>query len=281
MSIRINSPGDDGPVVQINGNDNVVDVVQAPAKPRAGRPERPPAPDPPEDDAPAAGVPSDWEWVWTSACFGGAGQAAAAAAADDPGWTWRWSCDEAEDQVGAVAEGVTDTVEDFIAGAAPTLPAVAEALIDDDRPAAAAPRAPARPRAREGARRAAPVPARAPLPAAAPVAPLGRPLVAAVAAARAPAAVAAQAAGAVRHAVRAQARTGGRGAPLFFPPGAGGPVAGAASGLGTASALAFGAWIAVLMSAVVFVLPRLRPRRWSGQSRRPPRPRSSRLERPG
>ena len=56
VSIRINSPGDDGPVVQINGNDNVVDVVQAPAAPRAGRPERPPAQDPPEDGAPAAGV---------------------------------------------------------------------------------------------------------------------------------------------------------------------------------------------------------------------------------
>jgi hypothetical protein len=297
VSIRVNSPGDDGPVVQVNGSSNVV-VVHAPAKPDTAAPGRPAAPGARGDAPPAAGVPDDWEWVWTSACFGGAGQAAAAAAAAGagPGWTWRWSCDEAGDPARAVADGIAGSVEDLVGGPVedlvggpvqdlvggpvPTATAVVEALFGAGGPAAAAAPPARRGRAAPRERRAAPARALLPATPARAAAPLA-PAAATLAAARTPGAAAARAAAAVGRAVQAQARSGGRGAPLLFPPGAGGPAAGVATGLGTASALALGAWIAVLMSAIVIVLPRLRPRRWSGPSRRPPQPPSSRRERPG
>ena len=285
VSIRINSPGDNGPVMQIGGG-----APSQPAPAPRPRPEAPrPAPDPSEtpDAGDASGMPGDWEWVWTSACFGAGGPAAAraAASAPDPRWRWRWSCDDAEEAIGP-ADDVVDVVDDAVAGDLPALAPVAD-LLPGAGPSAGAERpAPSRPPG-AGDRAATSRPDRR-----APTAAAGPPPAPRIAtAARAPAPfdaspdAPATAAGRAAHdghrAARPQPRATGQEPAIFFPPGAGGLAAGPASGLGLASALALGAWIAVLTGALVLVLPRLRRRRWSGPSRRQPQPRASRLERPG
>jgi hypothetical protein len=86
----------------------------------------------------------------------------------------------------------------------------------------------------------------------------------------------------VRHAVRAAARARpGDPQDTIFPPGGDGPALGAATALGTVASLLLGIWIAVLVTACVLVIPRLRRRRWSGLAWRLTRLPSSRLERPG
>ncbi|HET8757229.1 MAG TPA: hypothetical protein VFM58_14515, partial [Solirubrobacteraceae bacterium] len=79
-----------------------------------------------------------------------------------------------------------------------------------------------------------------------------------------------------RHAAHARAAVN----PDFLP-GASGPSAGAATGLGAAFSLLLGAWTAVLVCALALVVPRMRRRRWSGPPWRLPPPRPARLERPG
>jgi hypothetical protein len=64
-------------------------------------------------------------------------------------------------------------------------------------------------------------------------------------------------------------------------PGGDGPTLGASSALGGVAALLLGIWTAVLVTACVLVVPRLRHRRWSGLTWRLPRLSSTRLERPG
>ena len=270
VSIRINSPGDDGPVVQINnaGGTAVVEQIVERAAPQ------------PEPAAPVAGggLPDTWEWVWTSACFGG-GPSASAAAAATPGWSWRWSCDEAgepaaDDVLAGLPRmpdaGVPD-VDELIAAAAPSFAAVSPAAaVLSERPRARPDR-----RARSGpaggvSGSAGPPPARG--------APAARPLVAGAAAHAPPAAATRH-----RHAVRAaEARPGPGedGTPSNLPPG-GGPGLGAATALGSVAALLLGIWTAVLVTACVLVLPRLRHRRWSGLTGRLTRLPSLRLERPG
>jgi hypothetical protein len=65
-----------------------------------------------------------------------------------------------------------------------------------------------------------------------------------------------------------------------LPPGSGLGL-GAATALSSMATFLLGIWIAVLVTACVLVLPRLRHRRWSGLTWRLPRLPSSRLERPG
>jgi hypothetical protein len=59
------------------------------------------------------------------------------------------------------------------------------------------------------------------------------------------------------------------------------PAASAAGALGAAASLFLGLWSAVLLLAVVLVVPRLRRRFRAPAGRRRPRPRATRLERPG
>jgi hypothetical protein len=277
VSIRINSPGDDGPVVQINnaGGSAVVEQVQQVVQ----RPEPKPKPAP-EPAAPVGGdLPDTWEWVWTSACFGG-GPSAGAASAGVPGWSWRWSCEAPRDE----DDPPFMPAPDELLGPAGDVVGAAQQLV-----AAVAPppvTAPAAPAPRERAdRRAAPSPrastdGRAHGPPASgtgggPGPPtLARPLLAA--------ATTTGAAKQVRHAVRAAARARpGDPQDTIFPPGGDGPALGAATALGTVASLLLGIWIAVLVTACVLVIPRLRRRRWSGLAWRLTRLPSSRLERPG
>jgi hypothetical protein len=264
VSIRINSPGDDGPVVQSNnagGTAEVEQIVER-AAPR------------PEPAAPAAGdLPDTWEWVWTSACFGGAPSASAAAAT--PGWSWRWSCDE---QGGGEAipglripdPGVLD-VDELTAAVAPSYAAAVP-------PAAAAPeRSRARPERRIRSGSSGAVAGRAGAPPAAGGDPSVRPL---RASAHAPPATAGRPRHAVRAAARARPGPGDDGTSSTLPPG-GGPGLGAATALGTVASLLLGIWTAVLVTACVLVIPRLRRRRWSGLAWRLTRSPSARLERPG
>jgi hypothetical protein len=272
VSIRINSPGDDGPVVQINnagGTTQVEQVVQQP----------PAAPEPAAPAAPVGGdLPDTWEWVWTSACFGGAPRAGAATAG--PGWNWRWSCGEegggaAENVasgIGAVPEGIVPDVDELIAAAAPTF-AVAPLTM------AAAPQRPrARPDQRRDRRRQSSAPAggAGPPPAAGGGAPRAGP---SPASAHAPPAPVVRAHRAVRAEPRARAGDGS--ASNNLPPGGDGPTLGASTALGGVAALLLGIWTAVLVTACLIVVPRLRHRRWSGLTWRLPRLPSSRLERPG
>ena len=266
VSIRINSPGDDGPVVQINnagGSATVEQVVQ-----------RPPAQPGPEPAPPAGGdLPDTWEWVWTSACFGGA-PTAGAAAAHQPGWSWRWSCDEAgggdgnvTSGLGAVPDAVVPDVDEVIAAVVPTF--AAAPLTMAAAPERAEPRR-SRPRRSSDAAGGA-----GPPPGAGGGAPLARPP---AASAHAPPAAAAR----PRHVVRAQARARpGDGAASNSPPGGDGPALGGSTALGGVAALLLGIWTAVLVTACVLVVPRLRHRRWSGLTWRLPRLSSTRLERPG
>jgi hypothetical protein len=295
VSIRINSPGDDGPVVQINnaGGGAVAGQQPPPAKPKPA----------PGTSAPSGGgsdAPKDWEWVWTSACFGDARQAAAAAAAA-PGWRWEWSCDEDQKAGGRGGrEGPADVVEGIVDGGGGELAGAIEdpARLADELAGAIGDVAPERalgaggPRAGHGSRAGRRLHDRGTgstrssgqalagrgdslltaAGSAAVIAPR------ATVTARHPAALAEHA---VRRAARATARDIGDGAQLLFPLGAGGLAAGPASGLGPAATLLLGGWLAVLISALLLVIPRFRNRRWSGPTRRAPRPRSSRLERPG
>ena len=269
VSIRINSPGDDGPVVQINnagGSTEVEQVVQRPLST-------------PEPAAPPAGgdLPDTWEWVWTSACFGGAPRAGAAAAV--PGWSWRWSCDEQGDGgenlvsgLGVVPDGVVPDVDELIAAATPTFAAAPLTT-------AAVPERPrARPdRRRDGVRRSsAAVGGAGQPPAAGGGAPrAGPPL----ASAHAPPAAAVRPHRDAR--AEARARPGDGSASNNLPPSGDGPALGASTALGGVAALLLGIWTAVLLTAVVIVVPRLRHRRWSGPIWRLPRLLSARLERPG
>ena len=272
VSIRINSPGDDGPVVQINNAGGTTDVEQKVEQ--ASQP-APPAAEAPTAAAPApqpAALPDTWEWVWTSACFGGGAGAAAAA----PGWTWRWSCD-AEAGGGGPATpdawplgDVLPSPSDF-AG----VPGIAEALgvPTPVSPSASEPARKRRPAARRpdgAAGGGGGGPGAGPPPVV-----LGRSLVAA----SADAAVAASAP--VREVVRTVARARPPDSSnLLFPPGEG-PAAGASNALGAVASLLLGVWIAVLTAAVALALPRIRRRRWSGPAWRLTRGPSARLERPG
>ena len=269
VSIRINSPGNDGPVVQINnaGGTAVVEQVEQIVQ----RPEPAPAP-----AAPAGGdLPDTWEWVWTSACFGGAPRAGAATAV--PGWSWRWSCDGAEQ-----AGGGHDAVPAFPAMPDPEVPD-ARHLVAALAPAfAVVPQTVARERADKHAQSRAPavkLDAAGPPPAARGGPPAARPPLAGVSAHAPPAAAAVR----PQETRRAEARAGpgpGDGAASNLPPG-GGPALGAASALGTVASLLLGIWTAVLATACVLAIPRLRHRWWSGLTGRSTRLPSLRLERPG
>jgi hypothetical protein len=268
VSIRINSPGDDGPVVQINnaGGSAVVEQVEQVV-------DHPAAPEP----APPAGggdLPDTWEWVWTSACFGGA-PTAGAAAASTPGWSWRWSWD-AEDGgdgnvtsgIGAVPDGVMPDVDEMIAAAVPTF--AAAPLVE-----AAAPERAEKRRSRPQRRSSDAAGGAGPPPATGGGAPLAR---APAASAHAPPATAAR----PRHVVRAQPRARpGDGSASNLPTGGDGPTLSGSSALGGVAALLLGIWTAVLATACVLAVPRLRHRRWSGLTWRLPRLFSARLERPG
>jgi hypothetical protein len=332
VSVRIFSPGDDGPVTQINQAAAVVEqetVVQtaqpapaAHAAPEAAelvqtaRPQRPAAPEAPEmpempdvsmpempdvsmpempdvsmpdeppaddqdepagdsDESPSVGIPDDWVWEWTSACFGGGPSAAPSPPiTGGSGWQWKWSCEEAEDDAAAPAPTAQRPP-----AAAPIAPQ--PTVADHAAPQAAAPIAPPmadRPRT-HGQR----LPARTLFDRFA-GAPQSPPLLL-LAGAPAQAAVAQTFAPAAERSARpvARARAGvGRGNPSSPTPlGVGGLAAGAAGALSTATSLMLGLWLALLSGALVIVVPRLRRRRWSGPIRRAPKPQSSRLERPG
>jgi hypothetical protein len=269
VSIRINSPGDDGPVVQINNAGGTTQVEQV-AQP-------PPAPEPATPAAPAGGeLPETWEWVWTSACFGGAPRAGAATAT--PGWNWRWSCDEAgggadenvASGIGAVPDGLVPDVDRLIAAAVPDFASAPLML------AAASERPRARPdRRRDRPRRSsAPAGGAGPPPAAGGGGPRAGPP---PASAHAPPARVVRAHRAVRAEPRARPGDGSN----TLPPGGDGPTLDASTALGGVAALLLGIWTAVLATACVIVVPRLRHRRWSGLTWRLPRLPSTRLERPG
>ena len=264
VSIRINSPGDDGPVVQINdaGGQAVVQQRPEPAAPA-------PAPKPKPDDRGESAVPDEWEWEWDSACFDGA--AAAAAAAATQGWKWRWTCKGASDVVDqpSPVDIVPDVwVPDSVLppSVVPWVPAAVVPGMSSarpDRPARAE-----RPPPRAAGATAVATGSGAP--------PSAGALMAATAAV--PAAVTER----VGHAVRAAAEA--RPAPAdvvsLLPPG-GGSALGAGSGIGAVASLLLGLWIAVLTTAIVLVVPRLRRRRRSGPAWRLTRLVSPRLERPG
>jgi hypothetical protein len=270
VSIRINSPGDDGPVVQTNnaGGNVGTNIVQAPApKPAALAPAPTPV---------ASGEPDSWTWVWTSACFGGAGGGPGASTASvGPTWNWQWSCEQDDPLAGLPSpDGLLGVVPGGVPVSGDVMPGGVPVV--GDRPeGASAPGPRARPRS-EPAAHAPPArrpPTIAPLVAAAPVV---------AAAARPAAAVAARAGHAVRAAAKASAARAVRsGSNLFLPEGAGGPSAGAATGLGVAMSLLLGTWTAVLVCALALVLPRIWRRWWSGPPASSPAPRASRLERPG
>ena len=269
VSIRINSPGDDGPVVQINNAGGTTEVEQVVQQPPAA----------PELAAPVGGdLPGTWEWVWTSACFGGAPRAGAAAA-PQPGWSWRWSCDQEDggagdnlvSELGAVPDRAMPDVDELIAAAVPTFAAA---------PLTTA-AVPARPRARPDRRRdrlrssGAVAGGAGPPPATGGGTPRAGP---SPASAHAPPAAAVRAHRVARAEPRARA---GDGSASTSPPGGEGPALGAATALGTVASLLLGIWTAVLATACVIVLPRLRHRQWSGLTWWLTRLPSTRLERPG
>jgi hypothetical protein len=291
VSIRINSPGDNGSVTQTNSAGG--GSAPAPAtrlEPTKTAPVGAAEPDGsgaapdaagmlPDGAAPAGGPPDNWEWIWTSACFGATGGAPAAAAAASSGWVWRWSCDEdlpppnLADAIGEIPRPDVLPSLPSVAAGMPDVEDLVPAVPGHDRQAAPRPQ----PQRAHSDAAAAPVRRERPPPAAAvvPVAtsPLfaagSRPLVA-PAARVAPAQPKAQ----------ARPRDVGR-ASTILPSGDGGPAAGAASGLGGAVSLLLAGWLAVLVLALGLVLPRLWLRRWSGPNWRLPWPRSTRLERPG
>ena len=256
VSIRINSPGDDGPVVQINnagGTAVVEQIVERAAAASRSRPRR------------AGGeLPDTWEWVWTSACFGGASERGRRDGGDArlelalvvrrgrrrrPTTTslaglpraarrrraGRRRADRSRRAVvrrrlarrGRLARAATCAPPTAAPG--PGLPAASAAAPARHPPAARPPRGRSSP---------APRPMRRPPPrrpsAGTPCAPPRR--------GRGP---------------------GDDGSSSNVPPG-GGPGLGAATALGSVASLLLGIWTAVLVTACVLVLPRLRHRRWSG-----------------
>jgi hypothetical protein len=289
VSIRINSPGDDGPVTQTN---NAV-VVPTPAKaePPSASPGGSAAGGAPNPAAvggppavggaldPAGAMPDTWEWVWTSACFGGDGGPAAAAASAR--WVWRWSCgaDVPAALPPNLAEGLgalpaADTLASW-----PSMPAAPPEVAELLAPLAGEPPAAARPKPERGRSGDAAGPASRERPPPAAVLPLDGG--AALAAPLGPRIDAARAAAHARPAAQARPRATRRAAGLSLPSGADGPAAGPASGFGGAASLLLAGWIAVLLSALGLVLPRLWLRRWTGPAWRLPWPRGPRLERPG
>jgi hypothetical protein len=281
VSIRINSPGDDGPVTQINNTGSV--SAPEPAKPKPAEPPSPAA------DAPGAPAgPDTWEWIWTSACFGGSPGGGAPVATASARWVWRWSCGEAPlpalaDGVGEIAEEVGAVLRPGEHPAWPSMPTGVPGgeLVSALAPARGQPRtAPrARPERRGSGEAAGAVAYERPPPGAgsAPAAHGG--LLATGASPPATRAAVDAPPPPARH--KAQAR------PLddagsHTPSGDGGGLAaGPATGNGGGASLLLAGWLAVLASALGLVLPRLWLRRWSGPAWRIPWPRSTRLERPG
>jgi hypothetical protein len=296
VSIRINSPGDNGPVTQTNNAGG--GLAPAPAT----RPEPPKsAPDAagvqpdatgsgagaspdagvlPEGATPSGGPPDNWEWIWTSACFGGTGGAPAAAAAARSGWVWRWSCDEdlpppnLADAIGEIPRPDALSTLPSVAAAMPDIEELIPGLPGADRQAARRPS----PESAKSDAAAGPVRRERPPPAAA-IAPVAAGTLFATAP-RPPIAAAAHAASPAQPTAQARPRDAGR-ASTILPSGDGGPAAGAASGLGGGASLLLAGWLAVLALALALVVPRLWLRRWSGPIWRLPWPRATRLERPG
>jgi hypothetical protein len=309
VSIRIFSPGDSGSVTQENHVHAgevaaAVDQAIADALGSLGG-----------AGAPAGGGLDDWrwEWTWTGACFDAADPTAGTASAGWD-WIWNWSCEEggatpgpgpsvprpdAEPERGPPCR--PDIVPDVpgrgspaaairaLAGACdlggmPPLganplgpdplglgPAGGAAASLTLPPGPADRRPPARagsPRGAEG--RAGQRPAEDARWA------LGaRP--ASTTSARAVPAGTERAARRSRPHARAGRRDQG-----FPPAGTTDPVVAAAGTLATAlGAVVLGGWLAVLVAATVLVIPTLRRARRSGPPARHPRPRASRLERPG
>jgi hypothetical protein len=224
-----------------------------------------------------AGEPDSWEWIWTSACFGGTGGGAPVATAS-ANWVWRWSCGEAS--LPAIAEGVGEIPDEVAtllgdAGGVPPVPSLA-ALADELAPPGSerrpAPRA--RPESRRSGEAAGPAAHQRPPP------PLPAAGAGFLTAGASPPAIPAAVDAAPPAGPKAQARSRDDVGSLT-PSGDGGLAAGPASGLGGASSLLLAGWIAVLVSALGLVLPRLWLRRWSGPAWRIPWPRTARLERPG
>ena len=253
VSIRINSPGDDGPVVQVNGAGadvvtNVVNHIADPPDPAAQAPAAPPA----------SALPDSWTWVWTSACFGGVRRRAPAAAAATAGWNWQWSCARGRPPAGAPLPG-----PDAFPGMSPgDLPGLADlpALADGPLAAAALPE-----QAVAGESRAHPRPERAaavkhrppptgPPPAAGGLLGAGpSPARSRSPRSRSPRTPAARRATSSRRSARPA-----RDADSNLPSGAGGPSAGAATAaLGAAMSLLLGTWTAVLVCALALVVPRI------------------------
>ena len=281
VSIRINSPGDDGPVTQTNVAGGR--AAEPPASGNGGgAPAASSAPDPPAPaaglESPGGGMPDTWEWVWTSACFGGDGAGPVAAAASAR-WVWRWSCGaEAPAVLPNLAEGVGALPDTLAAWRSMPegLPRVDELLPEVSGGDLQSAARPDRERGRSGdavgpARRERPPP-RSILPA--------DPAIA-LAAATQPPVDAARAAPHARPQAQARPRDTGRAAGLSIPSGDDGPAAGPASGSGGAASLLLAGSMAVLVSALGFALPQLWLRRRSGPAWRLPWPRSPRLERPG
>jgi hypothetical protein len=264
VSIRINSPGDDGPVTQVNATGPVSAAPPEPAQPQAAEP-------PPSSAEPPPAGPDSWEWIWTSACFGDQAPMATASAT----WVWRWSCGGP-----AIAEGVGEIADEVgtmlgQAGelaAVPSLPALARELALPGRERRPAQRA--RPESRRSGEAAGPAAHERPPPPLA--AAHGGLLTASASPPVTPAAVDPAPPARPKAEARPRDDTGS-----LTPSGDGGLAAGPATGLGGAPSLLLAGWIAVLVSALGLVLPRLWMRRWSGPAWRIPWPRTTRLERPG
>ena len=282
VSIRINSPGDEGPVTQTN---NAV-VVPTPAKaePPSASPGGAAAGGgtPLAPETAAGGMPDTWEWVWTSACFGGDGGGPAAATASAR-WVWRWSCgaDAPAALAPNLAEGVGALPGADALASWPSMPAAPPEVAELLAPLAGEPPPAARPDPERGRSGDAAGPARRerPPPASGSILALDRG--APIAVSPGPAVAATRAAPHARPVAQARPRDAGRAAGLSLPSGADGPAAGPASGFGGAASLLLAGWIAVLVSALGLVLPRLWLRRWTGPAWRLPWPRGPRLERPG
>jgi translation initiation factor IF-2 len=283
VSIRINSPGDDGPVTQINSTGS----VSAPAPERA-QPEAPQPPSPAAVAPSAPAGPDTWEWIWTSACFGGEPGGGAPVATASARWVWRWSCGDAP--LPALADGVGEIAEEMGAvlgpGEHPAWPSMPAGVPGGELVSALA-RAPARERRpaprpapeRRGSGEAAGPAAYERPPPGARSAPAAHGGLLGTGASRPTIAASVDQAPPARP--KAQARPLD-GAGSQTPSGDGGGLAaGPATGHGGGVSLLLAGWLAVLASALGLALPRLWLRRWSGPAWRIPWPRSTRLERPG
>jgi hypothetical protein len=252
--------------------------------------------------SPGDGIPDDWVWEWTSACFGGGPSAAPSIPVMGSGWEWRWSCEEDDEvappRIGSpvldwpdptgpedelLPPGVADGRWPGDDGAAVDRPSPGGAT-SGDRPRSDGANRPSSGGARDRAVRHRSRTLVAPALQPAPLRLLG-PAPAAAGTTEVAARLASFAPTPERTAAKpaARARAGkGRGNPSSPSPlGAGGLAAGPAGGLGTATSLLLGLWLAVLAGALLIIVPRLRRRRWSGPTRRPPAPPPARRERPG